>query len=143
MLLGNIYNFIKDNFGKYDLQQLWEEKGKEYVINVEKLRHCLYLPVWSTKNHNKDLRPIDVLEDRSSKHKDRIENADLSYPLCIIKLFNIILIIDGHHRLCKAIKYNIDRVKVKEVNVLKVIGIPLLREYKNLKKSSKINKIGD
>jgi hypothetical protein len=138
MFLGKVYGFIKNNFGQYDLEKLWEEKGKEYSINIDKLKHCLYLPVWSSDdNHFKDLRPIDVLEGRKYQHKYRIDNADLSYPLCVINLFSIILIVDGHHRLCKAIIENVKKVKVKQVNLFKVFSIPLIKEYRSLRKISK------
>lgn len=138
MILGSIYGFIKSNFGQYDLNKLWREKGKEYFIKVDKLKHCLYLPVWSSDdNHFKDLRPIDVLNGSTYKHRYRIEESDLNYPLCIIKFFGIILIVDGHHRLCKAIINDIKKIKVKEVNIFKVFSIPLIREYKSLKKDLK------
>ena len=64
------------------------------------------------KDINYDFRGRD--ED-STKTKDRVTQADLSYPIIVVKneKGKIFTILDGTHRLQKALNLNLDKIKTK------------------------------
>ena len=67
------------------------------------LWHNVSLECWS------DGTPIAVSGDRNrmqyARHKQRIEDADLSFPLIVLS--DGYYVLDGFHRLCKAMRLNL------------------------------------
>ena len=69
----------------------------------------------------KEIDPKDInydFNDRdedSTKTKDRVTQADLSYPIIVVKneKGKIFTILDGTHRLQKALNLNLDKIKTK------------------------------
>lgn len=57
-------------------------------------------------------------QEDSTKTKDRVNNADLSYPIIVVKNENgkIFAMLDGTHRLEKALKLGLDKIKTKILN---------------------------
>jgi hypothetical protein len=109
-----------------------EEVGFDFHWNVEKvwaldipveemeIRELVWhfdIPFWNTSGESYNLTPNQVLED-PEKYKnefDRIMKADLLHPLDIMFWKNRWLLLDGLHRLAKARKLGLDRVKVRKV----------------------------
>ena len=54
-------------------------------------------------------------DEDSTKTKDRVTQADLSYPIIVVKneKGKIFTILDGTHRLQKALNLNLDKIKTK------------------------------
>ena len=78
-------------------------KSEKYPIN--KLLDNLSHPGWGDPITNVSYSPYNVLENpiKYKEDYDRIQNADLSYPIIINDTGNII---DGVHRLTKAVLSN-------------------------------------
>jgi len=85
----------------------WEAEvdGEKIRVTIKDIMNHLEDDVEIDPNEIKNLL-IDVERDPI-----RVENADLSYPIIVLKRGNeFISILDGHHRLVKALR---DDVKVK------------------------------
>ena len=69
----------------------------------------------------KEIDPKDInydfsgRDEDSTKTKDRVTQADLSYPIIVVKneKGKIFTILDGTHRLQKALNLNLDKIKTK------------------------------
>jgi len=81
---------------EYDLNSLFKLTNDLPIINfkIDDLKWILYY-------FYKDVKHSDL---------SRIRNADLSAPILIIKDDNKFIILDGIHRLCKAISYGYDEL---------------------------------
>jgi hypothetical protein len=79
----------------------------------------LDLPIWASAPPEKlyDLSPRTVLEglDAYPKHRQRIEAADLSFPIHVMHWRGRYVIMDGFHRLLKAKLQKLTEVAVFEV----------------------------
>jgi hypothetical protein len=75
---------------------------------LRKIRQSMGEQMWLDDNFSNRVSPLQVLSDLDnqnySKHKDRINNADLSYPVLLSQKNTGIQIIDGAHRLAKHLK---------------------------------------
>lgn len=105
---GQIY--YTDNKLEYSVDMLIEiaANNKTEEIPIDYLEWNMKEEIW-----DKNTSPNDVLEN-PSKYKDddkRIEEAELKYPILIYKGE----VIDGYHRLAKAIKQNKKTIKAKVV----------------------------
>jgi hypothetical protein len=106
----------------YDVEKLWDLTHSNVVVPVQhipldKLKHVLHDPVWETAS-DVGLCPRDVLADarRYPDHARRIEEAALSFPILVGANDNGgFYIIDGVHRLCKALRNNRKTIKAKVV----------------------------
>lgn len=77
------------------------------VIEVSKISH---LNIFRNKLVRGDLF--------TSNHEYRIENADLSYPIYLLKKGGTFYkILDGNHRITKAIRYNVQFIKAYVLNL--------------------------
>ncbi len=133
--LGNTWQFIKGWAMPYDcflngfpfpinIEQIWKSKKFIEPVPIEELIWNLELPWWNTDEKSPyNLAPQDVIKnlDLYKEHKERIENADVQYPLLLIQTKqDRWLIYDGVHRFVKEIlngkktivcqKFNIDEM---------------------------------
>lgn len=111
----------------YDIKKLWKLTNdlRIYNIPISELKWVLYEDFWSNyegiKNPNfpeKYISAMEVLENPSiSKfHQNKINDADLNYPILVIVLDNTKFdVIDGIHRLTKAYIKNMKYIKAKIV----------------------------
>ena len=108
--------FVDDGGNTYDISLL-ENLSKDLEIidfPIDKLVKQLKEDVWS-QGENK-LSPIDVLKNKEKYKKDfkDIINCTLERPILIKE--SDLIIIDGFHRLCKAIIEKQKTIKAKLVN---------------------------
>lgn len=91
-----------------------ERDGKVYDLNF-----------FFRITHNSPILTIDVskltwvlkyLTYTTDGHKKRIERADISVPLLVTKYKNKELVVDGFHRLVKAIQMNIKHLPYKRIS---------------------------
>jgi len=88
--------------------------GKDKTISISDIEKYLKdakvfeIPV-------KNIANISILDKTNAKTKERSEKANLEYPIIISKGEDgkYKMILDGHHRLLKAINHNIKTVKAK------------------------------
>jgi Predicted transcriptional regulators len=86
-------------------------KGKKYWID----RNFLFNTVKNTKviTLPTNSKTFDISEDCNRLKMDRVERADLKYPIIIDPNYEVI---DGLHRIKKALMFNITRLKCKIFN---------------------------
>lgn len=94
--------------------------GEEVTITIHDVEDYL---------KSKNVKPIDINVDEIADmcaHKDkkdeatlkRAQSADLSFPIIIAKhKGDWVMILDGHHRLKKAIDNNLETIKAKVLNL--------------------------
>lgn len=101
-----------------DNQKLWNLDVPVEDMNVDKLLWILDVPFWEDEEGNIVITPNEVINnlDNYPKHRDRIQSADTSHPLDIMKNKNgQWLTLDGLHRLVKLILDNESTVKVRKI----------------------------
>jgi hypothetical protein len=100
-----------------DKARLWLLDLEIEDFPVERLRWHLTLPWWTGDAGPFTVRPANVLAHprRYPDHYARTLNADLRYPLHVVLNNRRWTIIDGVHRLLKAVMLELDRVPVRRV----------------------------
>jgi hypothetical protein len=101
-----------------DNQKLWALKVPVEEIDVDELRWMLDVPFWEDKKGNIVITPREVMDDpdRYPAHRDKIKNADTSYPLDIMRnKKGKWCTLDGLHRLVKLIMQKKKTVKVRKI----------------------------
>lgn len=74
-------------------------------ICIDELTWCFDIPVWEKDGTDDwNLTPREVIEGKpdTSEHLRRVHDADLKYPILIIRHKDKWVILDGIHRLVKA-----------------------------------------
>ncbi len=87
-------------------------------MNINKLRWILDVPFWEDTKGNITIAPNDVLNNLGDypEHRDRILNADTSFPIHIMPNKNgKWLTLDGLHRLAKLARDGVTSIQVKKV----------------------------
>ena len=100
-------------------KKLWALELPEAQMNVSDFLWSLDYPIWATNPPEKifDLEPNTVLKnlEHFPLKKERIQQADLSYPIHVMYWKNRWVILDGYHRLLKKILLNEKSISVKIV----------------------------
>lgn len=94
-------------------------------IDIDKLIWHFDLPVWDKDNTDDwNLTPREVInkEKDTSNHRNKIEEADISYPIIVTNYKNNLVILDGIHRLVKVYESGEKIIKAKIIpeNLLKL-----------------------
>ena len=101
----------------WDLEKLWALPVERQKIAVADLLWHLDIPIWSCKKGTLacDLYPREVLENPGlhPRHDKRVENCDLSYPLDMMESAGRLVILDGVHRLVKAVMMQQTEIDVR------------------------------
>jgi len=74
-------------------------------IPIAELEWQLDLPMWQRDGVRFRVRPVDVLADPDGHphHVARVTTADPSYPIHVIEHHGRLAVLDGFHRLVKAV----------------------------------------
>lgn len=98
---------LRDVFPAYDwnVDRLWELSLPVQDVPVENLTWLLHLPLWRWEGQRFVLSPAAVLADPKTyrAHHDKALAADLEYPIHITLHNSRWVILDGYHRLLKAL----------------------------------------
>jgi disulfide oxidoreductase YuzD len=101
-------------------QIIYSIKAEEVLLNVEKLSFLLKRKVWGSNGKSYDLSPMEVIEDPSNKdysyQQEKIEKADLKFPIFLVKKDGKLRVVDGYHRLAKAFQQGKKKIKAKTIN---------------------------
>ena len=129
------------NGKRYDARALenWAEQFPEEIVSLESLRGCVgeeHL-CWNDEQGEK-LGPSQILKDWEAakrnpawaKHTYGVEHANLNNPIWIIKSGNAIEVVNGVHRLTRALIENKEEIKVRI--------LPSLPDFGLVEKSDKI-----
>ena len=89
----------------WNQSKLWSIRYEPDLVAVDDLRWHLELPWWSGDDGEWfRVRPADVMAApaRFPVHAARIDNADLAWPVHVLRRRDRWLVLDGIHRLAKA-----------------------------------------
>lgn len=86
------------------LDRLWALSLPVRPFAVHTFRWLLELPLWQCNGVRFQVAPRQVLDapDQFPDHLRRVRAADLSYPVHVIRHRGRLVILDGFHRLAKA-----------------------------------------
>ena len=103
----------------WDRRAVWALNVEVETIEREALEWHLDLPFWSSQPPAPffDLVPRSVIEDPSVHlvHARRIAEADMSFPLDVMEHRGRLCIMDGLHRLARAVRDERDTVRVRRI----------------------------
>jgi hypothetical protein len=88
----------------WNLERLWALDVPARMFSLADLRWHFEMPIWSVApGMHFDLRPAEVIRNPGlhPRHDQRIEKADISYPLDLMLTPRGLTVIDGVHRLAK------------------------------------------
>lgn len=86
-------------------------------LPLSALTACLAAPLWRSGGRPFALAPLELLKDPSLDRDqyERVLNAELDHPLYALRQEGRWLVLDGTHRLAKALKLGYEDVQVKVV----------------------------
>jgi hypothetical protein len=105
---------------KINFQKLWKLELPVTELDIEELIWHFDIPFWEKDDTDDwNLTPWEVIKktEGSKDHQKKIDNANLDYPLDIMRNNNRWPVLDGLHRLAKA--YQLGYKKLKYVFYLK------------------------
>jgi hypothetical protein len=113
--INRIKQMMGLNEGLYDTS--WENEEGDKVTLIDLLRATDHIPVRSIEVEK--LRNMMLTWDGDNSEIQKIDMADLQYPILIFvnDEGDILSIIDGHHRLHKAIRMGMDTIKCKLIPI--------------------------
>ena len=88
-------------------------------VDISEIDWKFDMPFWKGENGKYTIIPNEVLKDIDSypEHKDRILNADITYPIDIMKNSkDAWTVLDGMHRLARLMLEGNTRVKVRKIS---------------------------
>ena len=94
------------------------EDGKQKVTIKDVLEYIDKKNIPTKKVSIQKIKPILIDQDYKGAAKDRVERAELKYPIIVVKKNGKYKsILDGNHRVFKALKKKIDIIKVRELDL--------------------------
>lgn len=100
-----------------------ETRCPSTTIDIKELVWHFKVPFWEKDDTDDwNLTPRQVIRGvkGTSEHQKRVKEADLKYPIAIMKNKGKWLVLDGLHRLVKAYNLGIKIVKVKKIPRTKI-----------------------
>ncbi len=103
----------------WDRRAVWALDVEVQMLARQRLEWHLDLPFWSSRRSEMlfDLIPRMVMNDAAldPRHARRIEQADLAFPLDVMEHRGRLCIMDGLHRLAKAVMAGRQKVAVRRI----------------------------
>lgn len=102
---------------EWDRERLWSLQLPVEEVSVIALEWQLALPCWRDGESYFSVRPIDVLTvpNAQFQHFERAMDADLAFPLDVTLRSGRWFVLDGIHRLLKAVALGETIVPVRKV----------------------------
>jgi len=102
----------------WDSEKVWDLSVPVTEINIADLDWHLDYPFWGENGFKYNLKPADVINfpDKHNFEYKRIMKADLYYPIDIMENKGRWLILDGLHRLAKAVINKKERISVRIIS---------------------------
>lgn len=101
----------------WEEEKVWKLDVPVEEMDITDLVWHFKIPFWNTISGYYDLSPNEVLEnpEKYKEEFERIMKSDLSFPLDIMLWKDRWLLLDGLHRLVKAYKLEMTKVKVRKI----------------------------
>lgn len=118
MKLKTFEQFSTEDFAVAGGNTSWSDtyKGKEITITLKDVNDYLDKKNVQVKEINP--KSIEELLIKTERDPNRIESANLDYPVILSeKDGELIHILDGQHRIVKCLKNDIDKIKVRILNL--------------------------
>jgi len=122
-------DLILDNLNENWQETSWSidgKDGKEKTLTIQDLLKIVEknnVPI--TKMPTKSLmKEAQRLLKKDSISEERVKKADLNYPIIVLNVPNNTMVIDGNHRLIKAM-----RTKQKDIKVRKITLKDIPKEF--------------
>ncbi len=129
--LGNKHTFITDGGAEYDVYKLVHltQETQPIKIKITDIENKIFVGVWWSDNNERKFSPKDLLdeydkikswkeiENAHPEWKDHIKKvleADYTHPILMHRDY----VLDGMHRLIKAITEKVDCIPVKVLDQL-------------------------
>ena len=105
------------------LEDSWTDtiNGKQFTVTlpeiIEYLKNTSSINIPTKKLKN---LLVGAVQTPDQEHKRRIQNADLNYPIIVVvKNGKYTMLLDGNHRLQRAINNNLPTIKAKVLELSK------------------------
>ncbi|MBI1960890.1 MAG: ParB N-terminal domain-containing protein, partial [Candidatus Liptonbacteria bacterium] len=102
----------------WDSKKVWKLNLPIIEMKIEELLWHFEIPFWEKEDTNDyNLTPNEVIKRApgTKTHRQKVDAADLQYPIDIMENKGRWLILDGLHRLVKAFEAGQKTVKVRKV----------------------------
>ena len=100
----------------WDSKKVWKLDIPVTEIDINELVWHFEIPFWEKDDSDDyNLTPKEVIEHKegTKAHREKVEKADLSYPIDIMENKGKWLILDGLHRLVKTYELGHKKVSVR------------------------------
>ena len=104
---------------EWDNEKVWQLKAEVEKISLSELEWQLDIPFWDTSKERYVLTPNEVMNnpEKYAEQYKRIMNADLNYPIDIMKnRKGLWECLDGLHRVAKAKVLGMNEVEVRKIS---------------------------
>jgi len=117
MRFNELVQSILENNAPAGMDTYWQDGDTKVTIkDVIKHLDAIKAPVKEVSIEK--IKPIIIDQDYQGAAKERVQRADLKYPLIVaVSKGRYKSILDGNHRAFKALANNIDTIKVREVDL--------------------------
>ena len=116
MTFAELITRIEESVG---MKTFWQDEDGSKTVTIKDVIKELdkqNIPVKEMSTNK--LKPILINQDYEGKNKERVSKANLEYPIIvIISKGKYKSILDGNHRVAKALKEKIKTVKVRELDL--------------------------
>jgi hypothetical protein len=120
-LLASMPAAVRAAFPVFDwsVERLWTLQLPVHALPIETFDWLLDLPIWRWRGKRFQVSVRDVIADSDTyaPHVRKAMATDLSYPIHVTTHGNRIVILDGYHRLLKAVllgRASLDAVEVTD-----------------------------
>lgn len=117
MKFEELYRLVMEDVQGMDTY--WSsEDGKQKATIKDVLEYMDKKNIPTKKVGIQKIKSIIIDQDYKGASKDRVEKAELKYPIIVVKKNGKYKsILDGNHRAFKALKNKLDKIKVKELDL--------------------------
>lgn len=101
----------------WDVEAVWKLDLPVETMPIEELAWHLEVPIWPLDGVGYVITPNQVMTEptRYAEEHQRVIDADLSYPIDVIRHKGRWMILDGIHRLTKAVERGDTVMRVRKV----------------------------
>ena len=110
--------FVNENNSHIGRTTSWSDKHKRKNVTLSLKDVNNYLNQQNTPIEFIDPKSVEHLLIKVERDSERVENANLDFPIIVVKKDNkFTKILDGQHRVFKCLQNNINKIKCKILNL--------------------------
>lgn len=99
----------------WDVETLWALDLPVEIVDLDRLIWHLDVPIWADRGRPYSVTPRQVMDAPAQFHVEaaRIAAADLAYPLEVFENKGRLMILDGVHRMARAVQLGHESLNVR------------------------------